>query len=257
MNRVNLYDTYLMGKSFRLLEQIQAGVVPANIVSDLMGLQSWLRYLTNNTLLSPGKAHEHATILHSAVSYMLTEWLNEPLSEERAIIIKSVFDMLEATLSSEFAKLHTYYIPSVGTFSTDALVNQPEKMFFESANLIPDETLIEIREVGKCLAVSLPTAAGFHLMRAVESLLRHYYEVLSKGASRPARGAMGTYLDAILQLPGGDKELHAALKQIKTFYRDPIAQPTVVLTGPEAISLLGVVQRAINRTLTLIKSTVS
>jgi len=257
MNRVNLYDTYLMGKAFRLLEQIQAGVVPATIVSDLMVLQSWLRHLTNNTLLSSGKAHEHATILHSAVSYMLTEWLNEPLREERAIIIKSVFEMLEAILSSEFAKLHTYYIPSVGIFSTDALLNQPEKMFFESTNLIPDETLIEIREVGKCLAFSSPTAAGFHLMRAVESMLRHYYEVLSKGASRPARGAMGIYLDTILRLPGIDKELHAALKQIKTLYRDPIAHLEVVLTGPEAISLLGVVQRAISRTLTLIKSTAS
>jgi hypothetical protein len=257
MNRVNLYDTYLMGKAFRLLEQIQPGVVPATIVSDLMVLQNWLLHLTNNTLLSPGQAHEHATILHSAVSYMLTEWLNEPLSQERAIIIKSVFEMFEPTLSSEFAKLHTYYIPSVGIFPTDALLNQPEKMFSESANLIPDETLIEIKEVGKCLAFSLPTAAGFHLMRSVESMLRHYYEVLSKGASRPARGATGIYFDAILQLPGVDKELHAALKQIKTLYRDPIAHPEVVLTGPEAISLLGVVQSAISRTLTLIKSTVS
>jgi hypothetical protein len=257
MNRVNLYDTYLMGKAFRLLEQIQAGVVPATIVSDLMVLQSSLRHLTNNTLLSPGKAHHHATILHSAVSYMLTEWLNEPLSEERAIIIKSVFDMLEPTLSSELAKLHTYCIPSVGIFSTDVLLNQPETIFSESANLIPDETLIEIREVGKCLAFSLPTAAGFHLMRAVESMLRHYFEVLSKGASRPAHGAMGIYLETILQLPGIDKELHAALKQIKTLCRDPIAHLEVVLTGPEAISLLGVVQRAISRTLTLIKSTVS
>jgi hypothetical protein len=222
-----------------------------------MVLQNWLLHLTNNTLLSPGQAHEHATILHSAVSYMLTEWLNEPLSQERAIIIKSVFEMFEPTLSSEFAKLHTYYIPSVGIFPTDALLNQPEKMFSESANLIPDETLIEIKEVGKCLAFSLPTAAGFHLMRSVESMLRHYYEVLSKGASRPARGATGIYFDAILQLPGVDKELHAALKQIKTLYRDPIAHPEVVLTGPEAISLLGVVQSAISRTLTLIKSTVS
>jgi hypothetical protein len=212
MNRVNLYDTYLMGKAFRLLEQIQPGVVPATIVSDLMVLQNWLLHLTNNTLLSPGQAHEHATILHSAVSYMLTEWLNEPLSQERAIIIKSVFEMFEPTLSSEFAKLHTYYIPSVGIFPTDALLNQPEKMFSESANLIPDETLIEIKEVGKCLAFSLP---------------------------------------------GVDKELHAALKQIKTLYRDPIAHPEVVLTGPEAISLLGVVQSAISRTLILIKSTVS
>ena len=257
MNRVNLYDTYLMGKAFRLLEQIQPGVVPATIVSDLMVLQNWLLHLTNNTLLSPGQAHEHATILHSAVSYMLTEWLNEPLSQERAIIIKSVFEMFEPTLSSEFAKLHAYYIPSVGIFPTDALLNQPEKMFSESANLIPDETLIEIKEVGKCLAFSLPTAAGFHLMRSVESMLRHYYEVLSKGASRPARGATGIYFDAILQLPGVDKELHAALKQIKTLYRDPIAHPEVVLTGPEAISLLGVVQSAISRTLMLIKSTVS
>jgi hypothetical protein len=246
-----------MGKAFRLLEQIQPGVVPATIVSDLMVLQNWLLHLTNNTLLSPGQAHEHATILHSAVSYMLTEWLNEPLSQERAIIIKSVFEMFEPTLSSEFAKLHTYYIPSVGIFPTDALLNQPEKMFSESANLIPDETLIEIKEVGKCLAFSLPTAAGFHLMRSVESMLRHYYEVLSKGASRPARAATGIYFDAILQLPGVDKELHAALKQIKTLYRDPIAHPEVVLTGPEAISLLGVVQSAISRTLMLIKSTVS
>lgn len=203
-----------------------------------MVLQNWLLHLTNNTLLSPGQAHEHATILHSAVSYMLTEWLNEPLSQERAIIIKSVFEMFEPTLSSEFAKLHTYYIPSVGIFPTDALLNQPEKMFSESANLIPDETLIEIKEVGKCLAFSLPTAAGFHLMRSVESMLRHYYEVLSKGASRPARGATGIYFDAILQLPGVDKELHAALKEIKLFTATRLHIRKLCLQGQKQLACL-------------------
>src|SRR5207249_7372255 len=97
MDRVNLYDTYLMGKAFRLLEQIQAGVVPATIVSDLMVLQSWLRHLTNNTLLSSGKAHEHATILHSAVSYMLTEWPTEPLRDDKARLIKRVVAIYATT----------------------------------------------------------------------------------------------------------------------------------------------------------------
>ena len=64
-------------------------------------------------------------------------------------------------------------------------------------------------------------------------------------------------LDLLYSFRGVDKELHVPLKQIKTLYCDPIEHPEVVLTGPEAISLLGVVQRAISRTLTLIKSTVS
>jgi hypothetical protein len=251
MRRINISEAYGMGRAFRSFEQIKSGLVPATIEADLLVLKAWLKHLESWDILPRGKIQEHAQWLHSAVSTMLTQWRSEPLTTDRAYIVQTIFEELRPILTSEFAKLHIYFVPPIGIFSTEALLTEPEKMFSDDSARLPPETLTEIQEAGKCLGFSLPTATGFHLMRAVESILRHYYDVLSHRASRPTRGAMGVYLDEILKLHGVDTELHAALKQIKILYRDPIAHPEAILSMTDAISLMGVVQSAISRTLIL------
>jgi hypothetical protein len=167
--------------------------------------------------------------------------------------LKWLAENFERSLITELRETNIYFVSPVGIFSTSSLLNKPQEMFFDNADLLPGETLTEIQEAAKCMAFSLATAGGFHLLRAIESTLRKYYDELSRGATRPARASMGIYLDEIIKLSGVDTQLHAVLKQIKTLHRDPIAHPEIVLTLPEAVSLLGLVQSAISRILALIK----
>jgi hypothetical protein len=157
----------------------------------------------------------------------------------------------ETTLLTELRDLEVYFVSPVGIYSTTALLTNAVAMFGDDAALLPDETAVEFNEAGKCLAFSLYTAAGFHLLRAVESAVRKYYDVLSNGAARPTRGPMGVYLDELLKLSGVDTNLESVLRQIKRLHRDPIAHPEAVLSQPEATSLIGIAHSAISRIIEL------
>jgi hypothetical protein len=161
----------------------------------------------------------------------------------------------ETTLGTELRDLEVYFVSPVGIYSTTALLTNAVAMFGDDAALLPKETAIEFNEAGKCLAFSLYTAAGFHLLRAVESAVRIYYDVLSKGAARPTRGSMGVYLDELLKLSGVDTDLESVLRQIKRLHRDPIAHPEAVLSQTEATSLIGIAHSAISRIIELARPT--
>jgi hypothetical protein len=161
----------------------------------------------------------------------------------------------ETTLRTELRDLEVYFVSPVGIYSTTALLTNAVAMFGDDAALLPKETAIEFNEAGKCLAFSLYTAAGFHLLRAVESAVRIYYDVLSKGAARPTRGSMGVYLDELLKLSGVDTDLESVLRQIKRLHRDPIAHPEAVLSQTEATSLIGIAHSAISRIIELARPT--
>jgi hypothetical protein len=252
MSRVNITDTYLMGRSFRTLEQIQAGLVPATIVGDLIVLRGWLDYLLSIKLLPKGEIQRQGSLLHSAVSNMISVWLNEPLTADRASIIQSLFGFIEPILSSEFARAHTYFVPQVGIYSTDSLISEPEKMFGENVELLPEITVKQIREAGKCLAFSLASAASFHLFAALESVLRVYYDALSGGAPPPKNPSMGAYLGELSKLQHVDKKLLAALWQVKDLHRNPAIHFEVILTPGEALTLMGMIHSAISTTLDIV-----
>ncbi|HEV3393479.1 MAG TPA: hypothetical protein VG103_08235 [Chthoniobacterales bacterium] len=167
--------------------------------------------------------------------------------------LRHLASQFETTLAADLRDLEIYFVSPVGIFSTTSLLSKPEDMFFDKVKDLPEDTLREIQEGGKCLAFALATASAFHFLRALESIIRKYYDVLSSGAPRPTRGSMGVYLDKLLELPDVDKDLESVLRQIKKLHRDPISHPEVTLTVPEAVSLLGLIQSAISRILDLIK----
>src|SRR5262249_45791089 len=101
----------------------------------------------------------------------------------------------------------------------------------------------EIRQAGKCIAFDLPTAAGFHLLRALENVIQSYYDSVTKGRARPATGTMGTYI-AEIEKNGGEPKLAAILTQKKDHHRNPLMHPQDVLEMNEAIILFGIVQSA-------------
>lgn len=192
----------------------------------------------------------------------LLEWFNtlraiKNRDPDASEIFKTRFyaRQLETTLRTELRDLEVYFVSPVGIYSTTALLTKAVAMFGDDAALLPDDTAIEFNEAGKCLAFSLYTAAGFHLLRAVESAVRIYYDELSNGAARPTRGPMGVYLNELLKLSGVDTDLVAVLRQIKTLHRDPIAHPEAVLSQTEVTSLVGIAHSAISRIIELTRPT--
>lgn len=160
------------------------------------------------------------------------------------MVIGSLLDF-QAVLREELNISDTYIVAPKAHFSTTTLVENGELMFPEEIrNLLQGEAIHDIRQGARCFAFELPTAAGFHFLRAIEAVIHKFYDVLSNGAKRPVRAAMGIYIDELIKL-NANPELVATLKQIKDLHRNPVVHPEETLDMIEAQMLMGIMQSAI------------
>ena len=159
-------------------------------------------------------------------------------------VIGTLLDF-QAVLREELNISDTYIVAQKAHFSTTTLVENGELMFpDEIRRLLPDEAIHDIQQGARCFAFELPTAAGFHFLRAIEAVIHSFYDVLSNQAKRPKRAAMGIYIDELIKL-NANPELVATLKQIKDLHRNPIIHPEETLDMIEAQMLMGIMQSAV------------
>jgi hypothetical protein len=108
------------------------------------------------------------------------------------------------------------------------------------------EALPDLEQATRCIAFELFTAAGFHLHRANEAVLRRYWDAVTNGATRPASRNMGDYLNELNKLNAGDAKVKAALKDLKDLHRNPLIHPEQTLENvDDAIALMNGVHTAV------------
>jgi hypothetical protein len=161
-------------------------------------------------------------------------------------------EAFEQSLTTELRETNTYFVSPVGIFSTSALISKAEEMFGEHRDLLPEITVLQIKEAGKCLAFSLGSAAAFHLFGALESVLREYYDRLSGGEPRLKNPSMGAYIGKLSEMPDVDQKLIASLRQVKDLHRNPAIHIEKILTMDEALTLQGMIHSAISTTLDIV-----
>jgi hypothetical protein len=92
---------------------------------------------------------------------------------------------------------------------------------------------------------SLETAAGFHLFRVLESVLRRYYTHATGGKPAPKQRNISVYINAMRQAKCGEERVLATVKQISDHHRNPLSHPEAILTVDEAIAAAGIVRSAV------------
>ncbi|MCJ7514871.1 MAG: hypothetical protein MUO89_02725 [Dehalococcoidia bacterium] len=176
-------------------------------------------------------------------------WFTNATSDEKTKADSSIDQMFtqlvsqakafEVVLSAELNTLDTFIITQKGIYVTKDLIRQAEKILPESALIkLTPEVQIEVRESGKCLAFDVPTASGFHILRATEAVLYQYYLAVCKPRPKKKLDNWGAYIAALR--PVQDPEVAkvvAILQQIKDSDRNLIMHPEVVLTPDEAFTL--------------------
>lgn len=116
----------------------------------------------------------------------------------------------------------------------------------ELAGKVP-EAIPDAQQAARCIAYDLPTAAGFHLHRANESVLRRYFDHVAGAENRPDTRNMGDYLNKLRDLKKGDKKVLAALRDLKDLHRNPLMHPEEHIASiDDAISLMGGVRQAMS-----------
>jgi hypothetical protein len=144
----------------------------------------------------------------------------------------------EAVLAAEFRAGSLYLLTQKKGLDTSALIANGAVMFPDDMGIKVPAALTDAREAMKCIVYELPTAAGFHLHRANESVLRRYYEAVANGQPPPKNPNIGDYLHEMDNHKIGDSKVKAALRDLSKLHRNPLIHPDTSLgTVDEAFAL--------------------
>ena len=150
----------------------------------------------------------------------------------------------ETVLTAEMNVGHAFLVTKKRGFDTSDLINHAEVIFPPEMQSVVPEAIEDMRAAGRCIAFDLGTAAGFHVMRATELILRRYFDRVAPGLDRPKTNNIGDYLRILDDSDKGEKKTRATLRQIKDLHRNELIHPEVSLTLDQAIALLGIAQSA-------------
>src|ERR1700730_3510083 len=247
MKRINVWYFYTLAAHIAPLKYFH----PEMDWRDLQ-MPSWIATLALKNLDSESHAEvplkkclpEANKLINELLKITTAEKPRTDLEVADMLTIRWAAEKFEASLEIELRDVDTFYVRPVGIYSTSALLTRAEEMFGENRHLLPDVTIKQIKEAGKCLAFSLGSAAAFHLFSALEYVLREYYDKLSGGAPPPKNPSMGAYLGELSKLPGVEKKLLAALWQVKDLHRNPAIHFETLLEIGEALTLVGMIHSA-------------
>jgi hypothetical protein len=158
----------------------------------------------------------------------------------------------ETIFKGELHFSDAYFVVRKSGFETVVLIANGEKLFPDDLMAKAPGVIKDVQGAGKCIAFELGTAAGFHLLRAVEGVLRLYFDVVSKGHKRPKNRNIGSYLNLMGQLNVGNPKIISALTQLKDLHRNPLMHPEGHLTTDQAIGLWGISRSLISAMLDVI-----
>jgi hypothetical protein len=163
----------------------------------------------------------------------------------RVVSMQQQLARFRAVMEAEFMTTASYLVTGRRGYDIATLIEAAEMIFPEElVRKVPD-VLFDLREAGKCIAFDLGTAAGFHLLRALETVIRAYWNAVMEGASLPANRNLGAYIREMEKAGKGDPKVLTALRQIKDHHRNELMHPEEKLNLDEAIAILGIVQSAI------------
>ena len=154
-------------------------------------------------------------------------------------LIKSKYGEYRIVLLSELGSLATFFVTQKGGFDTAALLWEGETLFSEELGTKVPEAVFDAKEAAKCLAFEVSTAAGYHLFRVTECVLRRYYSHVTGGSPHPKHRNIGVYLRAMRSVGAGDPRIIESLQQLSDLHRNPLIHPEIALTPDEALALAG------------------
>jgi hypothetical protein len=171
----------------------------------------------------------------------------KPVAAYKLYRIRTGATEFETVLAAECHVLDTYFVSKKGAFSTADLVERAHQHIPENTRKgIPEQTVADFDQAGKCLAFDLATAAAFHLLRGTEAVLRRYYEIVVPGPKQaPAKMRnWGVYIKLLADHKAEAKVI-SLLTHLKDSYRNPVLHPEENYTDESVLVLFGVCVSAI------------
>ena len=216
--------------------------------------RAWLEFILEHQMyrfvVCQGAGRELVAAIDAVLPRKTTEF--STIDSERKLTwleaanIRSGASEFETVFAAELPTFDTYVVSKKGIYSTADLVERADMAFDDSARPhLSAEILSDFRQAGRCLAFELATGAGFHTMRAVEAVLRHYWRlVLKPPASARAPEMFNCISD--LRNAGESEKLMNILDDIRDLHRNTIMHPEAFLDMKDALRLFDVAKSAIS-----------
>lgn len=168
------------------------------------------------------------------------EQQDQPIPVPSTWAITEKAQKFETVLKAELGVTPMFYVPPKHNADMAGYINAGHLTFPPDLATKVPEAIPDAQQAAKCIAFDLPTAAGFHLHRANESVVRRYFDLVAGAENRPATRNLGDYLNKLSELKKGDTKVRAALRDLKDLHRNPLMHPEEhIASSEDAISLLG------------------
>jgi len=241
MTATSVHTYFYFGTAVRYLQDARPG---ERIADDANGGR---RIRTNLSVvfktmadlnLTTSLRSEAAARLHEQLQHFMAAGDGDVLSDEQCSVLERNIDSLRTALESE---LRTMYAGAAAQPCADAprLRDDPSALFAAQVyDALPRSAQLDISEAARCSACEAPTAAAFHLLRAVGAVLRGFY------AST-----------ATWRRTADHTELFNRLSHMRMAFKDPCQHPDVMFGPDEVQQLWKLSVEAINRMAPALAST--
>lgn len=249
MERVNGYPIFQLGAALGVMGN-RAGIGDkiADIAQQLFAAHNTLVQFLEGAVPALSLSKEAAKSLVAQLEQLLGPARagvpDSILTAQEAANINTLLQHFSSVLFAELGGLDLFILSRKLAYDMPTLIKEAEKALPDGVvkGLTP-AVIADVREAGKCLAFDLPTAAGFHLFRALEATLLLYFPVLGI-TTKPSDRNLGAYIKA-LEGKGVDPKVIGMLNHLKDHYRNPLIHPELFLGFDEASSLFSFTMSAI------------
>jgi hypothetical protein len=171
-----------------------------------------------------------AAKLRELLEQFVTAGDAEVLSSEQRSVLEDNIDKLRAALESELRTTYAY-LSAQACAEAQSLLDHPAVPFAAQVYAtLPAMARSDLTEATRCTVFEAPTAAAFHLLRAVAAVLRAFY------AST-----------ASWRRTADHTELFSRLAHMRTAFRDPCQHPDAIFAPDEVRQLWTLSIEVINR----------
>ena len=212
----NVFDLYRLGRAIseisRVLSTKQAyQITYTDLYGDLSQAQPLIESVVNDKLIPLDTCRATARKLQNSVAGIidafLKEWNAVKTPEGRAEAwakpvgyrvseLKEQIQAFEYVFSAELNNASLYFIEQICAYKTSTLIEAADLAFPKNIRgQLPSLVVTDVRAAGRCLAFDLPTAAGFHIARAVETALLQYFPALK--IDLPEYKNLGRYIETL------------------------------------------------------------
>lgn len=268
MIRIDGYYLYTLGHQIHGIDSIK--VFPENgdalhtcqqcthfLFPALFALEEFMNRSVYRLRSLDNAANELKIQLNNAIKHCTRENAqNEHPTTDVIFHLQEALREFEAILKAELAHENMYLVQQKAAFDTQTLINFGFLAFPHDLVDKANEAVEDLNSAMRCIAFELPTAAAFHLYRAIEIVLGIYWDAASGGQPRPKNQSIGAYIGEFDKAKLGNAKIISSLKDLKNIHRNPTIHADVSLaSGEDAINLQGAVRAAIGYLLDEIPAT--